>query len=345
MPKGGSPGPAAVQVELCIRLAQSVAQLNTLPEGLTERVGVQAAIDLYADSIMDIEKADCSSQDWVQTLMQAHQLHSAVLRLLLRESHAYLAEFDGDLDAMRERLDSALEAFNSTHKSVEFLTKHVLQSQQGGAGAVRNVRVGHVARDAAKSARAICMKAMGKAPAIDVEVNSDDGLMYDPDILRYTLVELFKNACKASVEKGSALPRVRCVVESLDDSFLAVRIVDRGVGIGVEDKAKIWSYTFSTSKSANSAGVTMGDQQALAGFGVGLPFSRICARHFGGDLTLKSVQGRGTEVCLRLDRASKREHLSPTASAATTNSESMGSLGEFLDWQAAANFHEALDTH
>lgn len=340
MPEGF--GPSAVQMELCIRLAQSVAQLDRLPSGLTERVGVQAAIDLYADSIMDIEKADCTGQAWTQTLLQAHQLHSAVQRLLLREAHAFLAEHK---EAQHD-LDDALEKFNSTHKSVEFLTKHVLQSQQGGAGAIRNVRLSHIARDAAKAARTICTKAMGAAPAIDVEVQDADNLMCDPDIVRYTLVELMKNACKASVErKGSAVPRVSCVVESMgpeDDAPLAVRIIDRGVGIAAEDQAKIWSYTYSTSKSANAAGVAMGDQQALGGFGVGLPFSRLCARYFGGDLTLKSVQGKGTEVCLQLDRSARREHLCEALPHAAKADE-VGNLGEFLDWQAAAKFHESLD--
>jgi hypothetical protein len=41
---------------------------------------------------------------------------------------------------------------------------------------------------------------------------------------------------------------------------------------------------------------------ALAGFGVGLPMSRLYARYFGGDLDIKSLEGHGTDCFLHLNR-------------------------------------------
>ena len=40
----------------------------------------------------------------------------------------------------------------------------------------------------------------------------------------------------------------------------------------------------------------------LAGFGVGLPLSRLYARYFGGDLQLLSMDGFGTDAFLHLNR-------------------------------------------
>ena len=40
----------------------------------------------------------------------------------------------------------------------------------------------------------------------------------------------------------------------------------------------------------------------LAGYGVGLPLSRLYARYFGGDLQLLSMEGFGTDVFLHLNR-------------------------------------------
>jgi pyruvate dehydrogenase kinase 2/3/4 len=41
----------------------------------------------------------------------------------------------------------------------------------------------------------------------------------------------------------------------------------------------------------------------LAGFGFGLPMSRLYARYLGGDLSIVSVEGFGTDALVQLKRA------------------------------------------
>ncbi len=43
----------------------------------------------------------------------------------------------------------------------------------------------------------------------------------------------------------------------------------------------------------------------LAGFGFGLPMSRLYARYLGGDLSIVSVEGFGTDALVQLKRAKK----------------------------------------
>jgi pyruvate dehydrogenase kinase 2/3/4 len=45
----------------------------------------------------------------------------------------------------------------------------------------------------------------------------------------------------------------------------------------------------------------------LAGFGYGLPLSRLYARYFGGDLKLISMDGHGTDAYLLLSKLSDSE--------------------------------------
>lgn len=47
----------------------------------------------------------------------------------------------------------------------------------------------------------------------------------------------------------------------------------------------------------------------VAGFGVGLPLSRLYARYFGGDVHLSQMYGHGTDVLINLNRLGNQTEL------------------------------------
>lgn len=47
---------------------------------------------------------------------------------------------------------------------------------------------------------------------------------------------------------------------------------------------------------------------AFAGFGMGLPLSRLYARYFGGSLKLRPLEGYGTDAYIHLHRCDKQSH-------------------------------------
>lgn len=47
----------------------------------------------------------------------------------------------------------------------------------------------------------------------------------------------------------------------------------------------------------------------LAGYGYGLPISRLYARYFGGDLQVMSMDGYGTDAYLHLNRLVRDHHI------------------------------------
>lgn len=61
---------------------------------------------------------------------------------------------------------------------------------------------------------------------------------------------------------------------------------DEGGGIPRSGVARIWTYMYSTAKVPMPDMEEVGESQpvVLAGYGYGLPLSRLYARYFGGDL-------------------------------------------------------------
>jgi pyruvate dehydrogenase kinase 2/3/4 len=59
---------------------------------------------------------------------------------------------------------------------------------------------------------------------------------------------------------------------------------------------QIWTYMYTTmSETQDMEAVAQNDFKApMAGFGYGLPLSRLYARFFGGDMRLISMEGYGT---------------------------------------------------
>jgi hypothetical protein len=82
---------------------------------------------------------------------------------------------------------------------------------------------------------------------------------------------------------------------------LGQQISDEGGGIPRSGLPKIWTYLYSTAKNP----VVLGRQDqetpnVMAGYGYGLPISRLYARYFGGDLQIISMEGYGNLTDLTL---------------------------------------------
>jgi len=88
-------------------------------------------------------------------------------------------------------------------------------------------------------------------------------------------------------------------------------VSDEGGGVSRTNMSRIWSYLFTTADPGVQA-ATVGENDGgssdfdtaspLAGLGYGLPISRSYARYFGGDLSLMSMEGYGTDAFVHCSR-------------------------------------------
>ncbi|KAF5345116.1 hypothetical protein D9756_011464 [Leucocoprinus leucothites] len=139
---------------------------------------------------------------------------------------------------------------------------------------------------------------------------------YVPGHLSHIVFELLKNSLRAVVErfgvdKEDHFPPIKVVVvEGKED--ITIKISDEGGGIPRSAIPLIWTYMYTTMEGQRiDQDFQASDFKApMAGFGYGLPLSRLYARYFGGDLRLIAMDGFGTDVYIHLNRlSSSREPL------------------------------------
>ncbi|KAI8818557.1 mitochondrial branched-chain alpha-ketoacid dehydrogenase kinase-domain-containing protein [Fimicolochytrium jonesii] len=173
--------------------------------------------------------------------------------------------------------------------------------------------LGKIAWEAAQDARTICQDYYGcwGGPEIKLVGKTDVEFMYVPSHLHHMLFELLKNSLRAVVETygvdADSWPEIKIVVaEGKED--ITIKISDEGGGIPRSGMPLIWTYMYTTAENPLLDTDGGGDFRApLAGYGYGLPITRLYARYFGGDLRLTSMEGYGTDAYLHLSRLSDSE--------------------------------------
>lgn len=118
-----------------------------------------------------------------------------------------------------------------------------------------------------------------------VRMAGDDGtalprLFADPHQVRQVFLNLFRNALDAS-PPGTEIA-VRFLIA---DQYISFELRDEGDGIPVENREKVFDLFFTTKPK---------------GTGLGLAICKKIVEDHGGDIEIKSVEGTGTTVTVRL---------------------------------------------
>jgi pyruvate dehydrogenase kinase 2/3/4 len=303
--------------ELPIRMAQRVAELQQLPYGLSEQRDVRDVLDWYTEytRVMALAPRPETEQETeaftkiCAYVLQDHQsvveaLSMGVLQLRRKKSRK-------EWTLIKSEVDAVLDRFYMARIGLRFLLEHHVSSsrayrKQGRSGIIESeMSPLLVAEQAAAQAQGLCTHHLGDCPPVEFHCPENLTLTYVPMHLHYMLFEVLKNACRASTEHCNAhnldlqaRPIKVVIADGRED--IAIKVSDEGGGIRRSEIDDVWTYLHSTAPSTRRAFHSGGagvhsNTTPLAGFGVGLPLSRLYARYFGGDLQLLSMEGFGTD--------------------------------------------------
>lgn len=110
----------------------------------------------------------------------------------------------------------------------------------------------------------------------------------DKVLLKQLMTILFDNAMKYSDEDGQIAIDVR-----IKDRYLILKVADNGIGIGAEDKKKIFDRFYRVDKART---------RQKGGFGLGLSLAKQILTTLHGDVQVKDNHPKGTVFEVKLPR-------------------------------------------
>lgn len=226
-------------------------------------------------------------------------------------------------DFAESRIETFLDRFFLSRIGIRMLIGQQLALMEGNfvpnyVGIIcTNASVREIIQHAVTLAEEICEDTYGlfEGPKVIIECDPNLRFMYIPAHLSHMIFELTKNSLRAVVEKygldmeSSKYPPVTIVVGDSSEN-ITIKISDKGGGIPRTVQEQVWMYNYTTVKEPPKIGPEFSEPMMgapMAGFGYGLPITRLYARYFGGDVDLQSVEGFGTDVYMHLNKLSTRE--------------------------------------
>lgn len=309
--------------ELPIRFANRIAQMDTLPY-IDKIESLQCARARLMRSFREVRHATEHPEDLAEVITKVKARHRFQVQRLttgMQELKRMKMAAGEPEDEVTKYIDGFLNAFFLSRIGIEMLNSQYLATIAEPRGIVDSkCDPSAIARQAASAARRLAGAQYQALPPVEVSFHGDEIHRTLPLIgsyLFYILAELLKNSfhavCENHVAKGEGAPKPDPILirVSSDEDQVAVDIFDRGGGIPFKHQPFIWSYAYST-RSLGEAGVKKVDPTPLAGYGVGLPLSRLYAEYIGGSLHLMSLPAFGTHAFLLLQRCSQRKEGMPT---------------------------------
>uniref|UniRef100_A0A8C7ZI94 Protein-serine/threonine kinase n=1 Tax=Oryzias sinensis TaxID=183150 RepID=A0A8C7ZI94_9TELE len=303
--------------ELPVRLANIMKEIDYLPDKLLSTPSVKLLNSWYSRSLMelvDFLEKDPDDKDvlknFTKTLVNIRNRHNNVVPTMAQGVLEYKDAFGVD-PVTNQNVQYFLDRFYMSRISTRMLMNQHTLIFDGSVNPAHPKHIGsidpscdvvEVVKDAFETSKMLCEQYYLTSPDMEItEVNSKNPdqplhIVYVPSHLYHMLFELFKNAMRATVEThetSPTLPPIKVRV-SLGSEDLTIKMSDKGGGVPLRKIERLFSYMYSTAPSPGNGGGW------VAGFGYGLPISRLYAKYFQGDLQLYSMEGYGTSAVIYL---------------------------------------------
>lgn len=319
--------------ELPTSLAHRIVDLGQLPGQLSSgNQSVDTVRSWYVKSFEELsEYSDLHSGksgeqmetgDWEQlgkVLLRIEKRHQPVATTLAEGFHRHITthpdlSHDDALQAFLDKFHLSRIGMRTTSSQHMTLLQQMSNTadRPGFAGIIeRKMSIKEVLEKAKKDATQVCVDYYGipDAPQVTIDIPASLQTTYIPGYLWHIAFELLKNSLRAIVEtyeEDKYQPIVLSLSPDSNENEIVVQLSDLGGGIPKTGENEVWRYMYTTATSPYSPeeveqSIQSASEQAImAGFGYGLPISRLYGRFCGGDLRLNNRLGEGVDCFIHL---------------------------------------------
>lgn len=308
--------------ELPIRISHRITELSNLPYNLSSMPAIVAVRQMYIDNFMTLiqEFEEPQTQEDCIQFQKFVNEHTNKMNDVISKIAQGIREMKIQSGMTEQQMHECpfindfLDRFFLSRVGTRVLTMHygALGKPQdpGSVGIIDDdLSPKKVVQRAVRDASELCTRHFGSAP--EVIIRDDHGIIfkYLSSHLQHMVFELLKNSMRAVCEHhpgrfDDEMPPITIVLVP-GNQEITIKISDEGGGIQRDSIDKIWLYSYTTAGDGTPVGMTssVGQQvnsPVFAGYGYGLPLSRLYARYFGGDLKIVSMEGYGTDAYLYL---------------------------------------------
>ncbi|CAJ1342572.1 unnamed protein product [Effrenium voratum] len=305
--------------QLPIRFARRLDEFLQLPYVVVHNSNIKQVFDIYIDTFESVSNfptiiTERDEADFVSLIRAQLEKHQQVARLVAegyREVRHNYPHF---------RLGSFLDRLFITRISARILMENYIRMrtpQEGHIGVVqKELSPLRVLQDLSTEITRLTEAIYGVAPEIEFRGNLTCTLDYIPRHVQFMCQELLKNAVRATTERHkphnlagfgftsepASIPRVAVELQK-GDVHVIIKISDQGGGMPKKIQEEAWQYGWTTADNEDDADPYSGCswRKELAGYGFGLPLTRLHAQYFGGDVFMQALPGHGTDMYLLLN--------------------------------------------
>jgi two-component system NtrC family sensor kinase len=211
----------------------------------------------------------------------AHELNNPLtgIRSL---AQVLLAELPGG-----QLKDDVLEVEKAAGRSQKIIENLLDFSKGGNEQKQEKVSMNEIVRRTLPMLKTAMREHRSEIHLHEVEGQEEAKVKVEPHLMQQVVFNLVNNACQAMSDPGTIAIETETQSDEQGKKWCVLHVNDTGVGIPPEIIESIFEPFFTTKEKGQ-------------GTGLGLSMSQSVIQKFGGDISVKSVVGEGTQFTVRL---------------------------------------------
>ena len=307
-----------IKEEIPIRMAQRIADLNSLPFGLNQNHSISKIREWYVISFSELLNENIKNyskneeyEEFKNVIQKIYDRHGPTI-ITMSKGILELKKENKITDIYSDEIQNLINRFYKNRTELRILLQQYLSLFEKDNNIINyEINPIKIINNALNNIQLIC-----DYNRMNININDFTKITNSPinfigieNYIYYILFEILKNSVDALYKKLEIKkyePELIIDIIDIDENWFIIKIKDNGIGIKQEYLDKIWYYSYSTNPIEIDNIIEKDDfnnNTPLSGFGYGLPISDLYLGFFNNssnNIRVHSKYMEGTSVYIHI---------------------------------------------